>query len=155
MPFSSIQAGRTLCEISDWSISNLRLQKVLYFAHMHHLGEKKGPLIKETFEAWDYGPVEPKLYHRVKMYGREAIGKISFYFESGIEKNTSEYDMLKNLYEATKNRLNRDLIDIAHWEEGAWYHCYDPEKKYKPIPNDRILKEYNDREQISEQQYNS
>jgi len=38
-------------------ITNLALQKLLYFAHGIFLNETKGPLVSGYFEAWQYGPV--------------------------------------------------------------------------------------------------
>jgi len=47
----ALLAARTICELRDWSVSNLELQKILYFAQMIHLGETDGhPLIGENFE---------------------------------------------------------------------------------------------------------
>ena len=40
-------------------VSNLALQKLLYFAHARHLVEVKQPLVTGYFEAWQHGPVPP------------------------------------------------------------------------------------------------
>jgi len=42
-----------------WKITNLALQKLLYFAHGIHLTKTKEPLVSGYFEAWQYGPVQP------------------------------------------------------------------------------------------------
>lgn len=58
MTVSSIDASKTLCELSGWQTSNLRLQKLLYIAHMYYMRGGKGDLVRENFEAWKFGPVE-------------------------------------------------------------------------------------------------
>ena len=45
------------------SISNLRLQKLMYYAQGYLLALKDRPLIHEEFEAWEHGPVIPGLYN--------------------------------------------------------------------------------------------
>ncbi|MCY4048764.1 MAG: DUF4065 domain-containing protein [Hyphomicrobiales bacterium] len=144
---TSLEACKTLCELSNWRISNLRSQKVLYFAHMYLLGEVGEPLIRESFEAWDYGPVEPNLYRHVKIFGKESIEKPVFYGMKGAEPNTHEYDMLEILYKATRDVHPGDLINMTHWEKGAWYEYYEPGSNIR-IPNERILVEYHDRERL-------
>lgn len=47
-------------------ISNLALQKLLYFAHARHLVDTKQPLVSGYFEAWQYGPVHPAAYQAFK-----------------------------------------------------------------------------------------
>lgn len=55
------------------AISNLALQKLLYFAHAHFLIETGKPLVQGAFEAWTKGPVHPAIYHSFKAAGREPI----------------------------------------------------------------------------------
>ena len=78
MAVSSITAGRYACKMSGWTITNLKLQKILYIAHMVYVGRTDGTvLIDEMFEAWDFGPVLPNLYHRVKILVTARSGTFS------------------------------------------------------------------------------
>ncbi len=54
-------------------VSNLALQKLLYFAHARHLVEVKQPLVTGYFEAWQHGPVHPAAYQAFKAAGEAAI----------------------------------------------------------------------------------
>ena len=49
-------------------ISNLKLQKLLYYAQAWHLAILDEPLFPERFEAWVHGPVIPELYRKYKDY---------------------------------------------------------------------------------------
>src|SRR3954465_5914060 len=55
------------------SITNLALQKLLYFAHGIFLIENKRPLVSGYFEAWQYGPVHPAVYKAFQSAGSNPI----------------------------------------------------------------------------------
>ena len=50
------------------TISNLKLQKLVYYAQGFTLAMTNEPLFNEKIEAWDHGPVVPALYHEYKGY---------------------------------------------------------------------------------------
>ena len=55
-------------------ISNLKLQKVMYFLNAVHLVEKGTPLIEDKkFEKWDYGPVIHSVYSEYSYNGANDI----------------------------------------------------------------------------------
>ena len=151
MAVSSMQAANVLCELSNWKITNLKLQKVLYFAHMYHLGMEglENPLINEEFEAWVWGPVEPELYHRVKVFGGRSIAKGIFFWYGNVDKTGSEYKWLRCMFEATEDIESGELIDMTHWEKGAWQEIYDHGNRNEVIPNERILQEFRVRNELS------
>lgn len=55
--------------LKDYGISNLKLQKILYFVQAYFLIQTSHPCFKEKIEAWDFGPVVPKAYCEYKQYG--------------------------------------------------------------------------------------
>jgi uncharacterized phage-associated protein len=55
------------------TISNLKLQKLCYYAQAWSLALDDRPLFAEGIEAWAHGPAIPKLYRRFKKYGSQAI----------------------------------------------------------------------------------
>ncbi len=48
------------------SVTNLKLQKILYYVQAWHLANFSKPLFDEDFEAWVHGPVLPNLYQQYK-----------------------------------------------------------------------------------------
>lgn len=54
-------------------ISNLKLQKLIYYAQGFHLALFNSPLFDEPIEAWQHGPVVPDVYHAYKEYGGQGI----------------------------------------------------------------------------------
>ena len=62
-------------------ISNLKLQKLVYYAQGFALALLGRPLFPERIEAWTYGPVVSELYHEYRGYGSDPIpqpGEIDF-----------------------------------------------------------------------------
>lgn len=55
------------------SISNLKVQKLLYYAQGFHLAVYDAQLFPEAIKAWAHGPVVPQVYHAYKEYGSRSI----------------------------------------------------------------------------------
>lgn len=49
-------------------LTNLKLQKLLYYAQAWFLALHNRPLFEEDFQAWAHGPVLPSQYHRFKEF---------------------------------------------------------------------------------------
>lgn len=61
------------CKRKGYSISNLKLQKILYFVQANFLVSLGRPCFDEEIEAWDFGPVVPEVYHEFKFFGSADI----------------------------------------------------------------------------------
>lgn len=55
------------------SITNLKLQKLLYYIQAAFLVEKRERCFEERILAWEFGPVSVEAYNEYKHYGREEI----------------------------------------------------------------------------------
>jgi len=55
------------------TITNLKLQKLVYYAQAWFLANYGKPLFDGDFEAWVHGPVLPELYHQYKEKGAAPI----------------------------------------------------------------------------------
>ena len=72
-------------EIADWfirfahelsdPITNLRLQKLMYYAQAWYLALNGERLIPDAFEAWVHGPVLPSVWERFSGYGWNPISE--------------------------------------------------------------------------------
>ena len=143
MAITSLQAANKICEYCGWDVSNLRLQKLLYIAHKVFLGRYNKPLIADKFEAWDYGPVVPKLYHKLKMFGRDPIDDVFRLWDiEGIEDEQVEA-FIEEACDALSAQTAGQLVAMTHHDEGAWAKHYRPGGRGVMIPNDDIQEEYN------------
>lgn len=57
------------------SVSNLQLQKVMYFAMREQKDnhELLSQMYDEPFYIWRYGPIVPKIYRKYRIYGASSI----------------------------------------------------------------------------------
>ena len=137
---SNMVAARTLCEISGWSLSNLRLQKILYFAHRRFLGKTGRPLVEGPFTRYPYGPVIEEVHHYVNEYGRNVIPEEAFGFHKTLEIGTEQYATIKTEYEERKEQYASSLVKESHTPGGAWDRCFNENRR--EIPNRYIKEEY-------------
>ena len=144
MPINVLQAAKHLCKKSDWKLSNLELQKMIYICHMFYFGQQNEPLVSGDFEAWDYGPVHPSLYHHLKRYGAKPIDKSAFEaVEDLCESNhKGQIEILNYLLKSFPPGSGPKLVAITHWDNGAWAKHYRPREKNIVLPIADILEEY-------------
>ncbi len=140
MSVAPFAAARHLCALSDWTVSNLRLQKILYIADMNFVGWGRGRLINELFEAWDYGPVLPSVYHQCKAYGARPVQDV-FWGASRID-DTSEAEMLALVWERLRQKTPGQLVAITHSPLGAWTKNYVPGARGRIISDEDMVEEY-------------
>lgn len=58
---------------SKINLTNLSLNKILYFTHAWYIALYDEPLVNSYFEAWQFGPVHPKIYQQLKSFGDRTI----------------------------------------------------------------------------------
>lgn len=65
----------TLAQEKGHPVSNLKLQKMMYFLNALSLVQSEHPLIDDgqMFEKWDYGPVIHSVYSEYSVYGASPI----------------------------------------------------------------------------------
>ena len=141
MAISSLQAAKKVCDLSGWTITHLKLQKMLYIFHLLYLGEKQEPLIKdEEFEAWTFGPVLPRLYDKMKLFKDRQITYI--FFDIGLDVKIPELIFLEEKYPELSRKSPWDLVLMTHLKGGAWEKHFDEDQKSKIISNSDIADEY-------------
>ena len=98
-------------------ITHMQLQKLVYFCQGYYLALQGSPLFNETIEAWDHGPVCPKLYQSLKRYGPSPI--TSSVDPEKIQLNEKERAIINMVYDAYSQYSASYLRKITH-NEGPW-----------------------------------
>ncbi|WQW04825.1 DUF4065 domain-containing protein [Helicobacter pylori] len=99
-------------------ITNLKLQKMLYIAQ----AESDSKLIKEDFQAWDYGSVIPDVYRNFCINGSTPITKreeIPNNIDREKEDREKEKELAK-IYNQYKDADAWNMVRATHQKESAW-----------------------------------
>ncbi|GAB6746116.1 hypothetical protein BOVMAS37_10570 [Streptococcus uberis] len=110
-------------------ISNLHLQKILYFVQAFFLVKIDSPIIDCTFSRWPYGPIIKEVYYAFNKYGAaeitDGVTSQDFPFENIeiTEISTSVFfefeDEVKKFIINLINRTPWDLVEITH-KQSIW-----------------------------------
>jgi len=108
----------------DSKITNLKLQKLLYYAQGLHLALFDKELFSEEIEAWQHGPVCVDIYHDYKQYGSNIIpcNDCEKDFSKILSKEQIEF--LDEIYDVFGQFSAWKLRDMTH-EEPTWINNKD------------------------------
>jgi uncharacterized phage-associated protein len=113
-------------------ISNLKLQKLVYYAQGFFSAIYDKMLFEEHIEAWRHGPVVPQLYQHFKEYGRNPISFEEEFDTSILDKE--QLEIVTEVYEVFGPYEAWKLRNMTH-EEAPWI---DHEQLASIIPFDEI-----------------
>lgn len=132
------------CIDENVPVSNLKLQKLLYYIQAASIVECNKKMFRENISAWKYGPVVENVYHNFKWYVDKKITEkvterdrfFDFYEES-------EYDPSKILLGADKVVVNKVVDSYKNYsalgmvkkthEEAPWKNAYENNNDYISI----------------------
>jgi uncharacterized phage-associated protein len=130
-PYDSRGVANMLLDLADargLRVTNLTLQKLLYFAHGQFLVTRGLPLVDGYFEAWRYGPVHPTVYNSFKVAESGPIRERAVGFDYRLQQAYTiavpdDRDAREHV-ERVLIRLGQvpagRLIEISHAPRGPW-----------------------------------
>lgn len=104
-------------------LTNLKLQKLLYYQQGYHLAAFNSPLFDDDIEAWMYGPVVPSVYNEYSKYGRSTLPIEG----NPIQLSDEEEDLFNQVYDTYRDYSAIGLMNLTH-NESPWISA---------IPHDR------------------
>lgn len=145
--YKALDIARYVIDYSNYKkhrITNLRLQKILYFIQAAFLIFKQRPCFDDKIEAWGLGPVVPSVYQKYKGWANQNIP--SAMDISKKEKFDKEYlklisktdlKMISSMIDECNKYTTGQLVNITHAQE-PWKNTYKDQTK-KVIGNDKII----------------
>ena len=98
-------------------ISNLKLQKLCYYAQGFGLALLDRPLFSDRIKAWAHGPVIPDLWHRYREYGDGSIPRVT---DLDLDLYPPEVrELLDEVYEVYGQFAAWKLREMTH-DEPPW-----------------------------------
>ena len=126
-------------------VTQMKLQKLVYFAQGYHLTKYNAPLIKESFQAGKYGPVVPEIYVDFKLYGSKLITDTASFIPSETDQkryllDNTAIDSIQYTWNVLKDYSAMALSNWTHQPQTPWSNVYNPAEKSTPISNNDIQK---------------
>lgn len=150
------------------SVSNLQLQKIMYFIQGAFLNKYDKELVNSSFSRWQYGPVLKEVYAIFRDNGSSPIEKLAITanIKNGVlelgepQKTTSESlgnDSVFNYLQEVTSRLLKispwELVELSHRQD-VWYEHKDEILKHMApdYENDEIKKACKDDSNLWQEQ---
>ncbi len=134
----AIEVARYFLSLTDEdagdTISNLKLNKLLYYAQGFHLSIFNEPLFPESIEAWAHGPVVADIYHNYKEYVSTPIPAEEVNFELF---NPDKREFLNEIYCEFGQYSGWKLREMTH-DEPPWADAYDEDTPDTVITNEAL-----------------
>lgn len=126
------------CNDDGYPISNLQLQKIMYFIQKSYLKSTGSPAFSDVIEAWQFGPVVPVVYYHYCGYGAMYITEN--HDNSSI--NPEDREKFDDVILAKRSVNPWDLVEETHKSGGAWDKVFENGiGNRKIIPIDLIANE--------------
>ncbi|MDQ7983234.1 MAG: DUF4065 domain-containing protein [Spiroplasma sp.] len=131
-----MDVAKYLYQNTNNNMSNLKLQKMMFFAYIKYYEKYGEELFDDEFEAWVYGPVLPDLYY-------------SFYRLFLIEDNKDDQnikdknikDVLNEVIKEYDNKGAFELVKISH-EHFIWQKARNGLDEFEPSNNKLNIKKH-------------
>lgn len=103
-------------EAQGKSVTNLRLQKLLYFVQKEYLVRFGRSAFDDEICAWQYGPVIPSVYHEFSYFANTPISNANCSVE--IDKTLKE--TIKAVVSKYINTPTWQLVQYTHQKTSPW-----------------------------------
>lgn len=130
-------------------LTHMKLQKLVYFSHGLHLAAFDGkPLIIDSIEAWQYGPVIPSIYEKYAIFrdqlivDKDKLQEIGFYIEDLPVLNENAEEIFNVTWDIVGDRSAIQLSNWTHEPNLAWSKVYRPGIPHIDIPNELIADDF-------------
>lgn len=101
-------------------ITNLKIQKLLYFLQGEFSRKQHSKLIADDFYAWQLGPVVPSVYSEYAIYSSAQIPSVP---NLSIELSQDDSIVIDMILKKYANMSTWDLVDKSHAQD-PWKYNY-------------------------------
>jgi uncharacterized phage-associated protein len=123
-------------ELDENDLTNLKLQKLLYFAQGKYLAQTSTRLFQEDIEAWKLGPVVKDVYHAFKSCGAFPITVFDMKTETK-DLTPDALEFIKGIWSEYGKFAASYLVDLTHKTGTPWYESY--KKGDTVIPDGKMI----------------
>ena len=123
------------------TLTPMQILKLVYMAHGWMLGLYGRSLIKDDIQAWQYGPVIPRLYNAMRAYKSRPVDAPLFVNPLD-QLDANENDLVQQVYRRYGKMSGPALSRLTHAPNTPWALTYQPGEFGTLIPTDLIQDHY-------------
>ncbi len=124
------------CVDEGHPVTNLKLQKILYFMWIDWYRTRQEPLFDNEIQAWHYGPVIPDVYWKYRIFVADPIRKTEEY-----RIPESDARLFRKMTSRYNERSVRDLIAESYREGSPWARMGGDSILYAKISKELMIDE--------------
>ncbi len=124
------------CMDENRPVTNLKLQKILYFMWIDWYKARREPLFDNEIQAWHYGPVIPDVYWKYRIFVADPIRK-----REECQIPESDAKLLRKMTRKYNARSVRDLIQESHRDGSPWARVGGDSVLYAKIGRELMVDE--------------
>lgn len=120
---------------ADDFISPMKLQRVLYFSAAYYARQTQRPLLSESFQVWQYGPVNTTIYDKFKPFGSDVIDVYAKDAKGkGYVADEDADPVLRNVLDSVWRGVSHldavSLSRLTHVPDSAWHKAFRASRSY-------------------------
>ena len=131
------------CDKNGLRITNLQLQKILFFIQKESIRKRGYGIFSNRIEAWQYGPVIPDVFYQFAGFGAMKLVLYEDLFSDVSPKDIIDDKSKEIIEEILREYIHVspwDLVAKSHVSNGAWSNSISMGEKY-PITDQDISHE--------------
>lgn len=125
------------CVVENYPITNLQLQKILYYVQRDHLHDFNERAFIDEIEAWKFGPVVPEVYYAFCYYGAMPIEN-QYDNASNID---IDFNLVDKIVEEKRKLKPWDMVNDTHKSGGAWDRTFQNGKGNRNVIGIDLIRE--------------
>ncbi|MBO5536833.1 MAG: DUF4065 domain-containing protein [Clostridia bacterium] len=129
----------------DDGMTNLRLQKLMYFVQGYYLAEHDHPLFAEDIEAWKLGPVVPVIYRKYSRFNKDILEDEA---PTEFALTSEEKELILDVLSKYGKYSTGYLVELTHTPGAPWAQVFDPGQN-KKIDTESIKRYFKTQKKVS------
>ena len=108
------------CSNEGNPITNMELQRILYFCQKYFLQVYERPMFDDEFEAWPFGPCVPSIHYFFGVFGANPIQCVY----EGIEIGKAKLPKIHRITREKRNQNTWEIPGLKEYQGDAWESAY-------------------------------
>lgn len=120
-------------------LTQIEVQKLLFFLEGWHLAIVGEALFREDFQAWSNGPVIPSVYDRLRRYSSHVIPRSEIKSLDFVALGSLVLDLISRVFETYKENDPGAMVGLTHLPGTPWVQVRNEHGLLKGEPSNEVV----------------